>query len=32
MEAGAEYAKPDTNTPTLDWGKKNEETDNETDW
>lgn len=33
VEAGAEYAKPDTNTPTLDWGKKNEEeTDNETDW
>ena len=33
VEAGTEYAKPDTNTPTLDWGKKNEEeTDNETDW
>lgn len=33
LEAGAEYAKPGTGTPTLNWGKKNEEeTDNETDW
>lgn len=33
LEPGEEYAKPGTGTPTLDWGKKNEEeTDNETDW
>lgn len=33
LEPGEEYAKPGTDTPTLNWGKKNEEeTDNETDW
>lgn len=33
LEPGEEYAKPSTDTPTLNWGKKNEEeTDNETDW
>lgn len=33
LEPGEEYAKTGTGTPTLNWGKKNEEeTDNETDW
>lgn len=33
LEPGEEYAKTATGTPTLNWGKKNEEeTDNETDW